>query len=108
MKSLLPILFAILLLLLPIFAKSQDKYFAADKALHVVCSAVLTSAFTDVAVELKFKKPRLIGCSMALSVGVAKEFLYDKNVSTKDLMADAVGVITGYYLNKLIQRKWGK
>ena len=95
----------LLLLLLPIFTKSQDKWIGKDKAYHIVASSAMTFMFTDYAYEFKLKKPELIGCSLALSVGLAKEFLIDPKVSGKDLAADAVGVVAGYYLTRYMNKK---
>jgi len=95
----------LLFLLLPIFVKSQDRYFAKDKALHVICSTSIAVGSTKIAYKLNLKNPELIGCGFALSIGIAKEFLYDKSASPKDLLADGVGIVAGYYLNKLIHKK---
>ena len=50
--------------------------------------------------DLKVKNPEIRGLVM-FSVGVAKEYLYDSNPSTKDIAFNAAGCVAGYYLNKL-------
>ena len=88
----------------------KDQWLKEDKVLHLSCSMILTCIGTEFAKDLNMKNPEIAGVTFALTVGIAKEFLYDTSPSAYDLTADIVGAIAGVYLNRLVQKiptpKW--
>jgi hypothetical protein len=55
--------------------------------------------------DYKAKNPELIGITAGFSIGLAKEFLYDKNQSSRDLFVDFAGCVTGVYVNRWINKQ---
>lgn len=74
-----------------------------DKALHVFSCMSLSMIGTATAYDFKFKNPELAGLGLALSVGIAKEFLMDDKPDAYDLTADITGAFIGVGIIKLSQ-----
>ena len=102
--------FIILLILLSSQSWSQQpawegKFFAPDKALHFTASVAFTMLATETAKDYNVKNPELIGIISGFSLGLAKEFLYDKHQSSRDLLADFGGCVLAIPLNRFINKK---
>lgn len=96
-----------LLLLLPFSAASQtpywgqDQWFHKSKFEHFAVSMTFTPAPIRILDDLNVKYPEVKGALLMFSAGVAKEVLYDKSPSYKDIAFNAAGCVAGYYLNRL-------
>lgn len=102
-------LLAILLILLSLTVSANDwneQWLKQDKAAHLLGSTAITCASIEIAKDCKINKheAELIGLGVALSVGMAKEFIYDSRPSPYDLGVNIIGCIAGVYLNRWMQK----
>ena len=83
-------------------AKKEDRFFAKDKALHIIHSAAIVGLSYHV-YHCQLKNPpensRIFSVSFTSLVGIGKE-IYDGvskkgTASWKDLLADGLGIIIG-------------
>jgi len=81
----------------------QTHWIREDKALHVFSCMSLSMIGTATAYDFKFKNPELAGLGLALSVGIAKEFLIDDKPDAYDLAANMTGAFVGVGIIKLSQ-----
>ena len=91
--------------LLPFTGKGQffmqDQWFHKSKFEHFAVSMTFTPAPIRILDDLNVKYPEVKGALLMFSAGVAKEVLYDKSPSYKDIAFNAAGCVAGYYLNRL-------
>jgi uncharacterized protein YfiM (DUF2279 family) len=83
----------------------EGKFIAEDKAMHFTFSAAFTMLATETAKDYKAKNPELIGIIAGFGIGLSKEFLYDKNQSSRDLLVDFAGCTTGLIVNRWINKR---
>lgn len=83
-------------------SSKTDKWFTKDKGRHLVGSfflTTLTGMLSSNMQDASRRESKVIGCSIALSIGLGKE-IYDStkinnNFSWIDLSADIIGIILG-------------
>jgi uncharacterized protein YfiM (DUF2279 family) len=98
-------LITILLIFFSLVSFSQDRWIAKDKAFHVGVSAIGTYSLTYVFNNMDYMPyPKENAMVYMFSIGLVKEFFIDGKPSYKDITANAVGCVTGYYLNKWIAK----
>jgi uncharacterized protein YfiM (DUF2279 family) len=96
-------LITFIFLTLSLVSFSQDRWVAKDKAMHVGVSAIGTYSLTYVFTNMDYMPyPKENAMVYMFSIGLVKEFFIDGKPSYKDITANAVGCVTGYYLNKWI------
>jgi hypothetical protein len=100
------IIMILFMLLFPNLCKAQpDRWIAKDKALHVGFSTAGTYSLTYLFTSMNMPYSRENAMVYTFSVGLFKEFFIDGKPSYKDITANAVGCVAGYYLNKWITKQ---
>ena len=85
---------------------SQDRWLGNDKLQHLNTSITMTFAGGQALYGVTgWKYSTEVAAVGVLSLGIAKEYLLDEQPSGKDIAANVAGVIVGYYVNKVIDKK---
>jgi uncharacterized protein YfiM (DUF2279 family) len=86
-------------------SSKQDRWFAEDKARHLIGSFMSTILFAQVSEQIHdspASKNKIFGVSICLTLGVTKEVTdhYKKNnqFSWKDMTANMVGIVCAIFL----------
>lgn len=96
----------IILIFLTSLAQGQDSWISNDKITHFNTSMTLTFASGQVIEGVTgWKYSYEVAAATVFTAGIAKEMLMDQSTSGKDIAFNAAGVIIGYYVNRVINRK---
>jgi uncharacterized protein YfiM (DUF2279 family) len=100
------ILVTLVITLLSFSVMGQDKWLGNDKLLHLNTSMTMTFTGGQIIYGVTgWKYSNELAAVGVLSMGIAKEYLLDEQPSGKDIAANMVGIIAGYYVNKVIDKK---
>lgn len=96
----------IIALFLPVFCHAQDTWMGNDKLQHFTTSTTLSFAGGQILESVTGWKYSdeyaLVG---VVGLGMVKELTIDKSPSYRDLTFNIFGAVTGYYVNRAINKK---